>query len=70
MASINDRATVDQLIANNGQYEDDSPVDMIVEYTNAWGGTTYGLVYPQDNPNRYAETEFVRNPKVIFVRGK
>ncbi len=66
MPTINSKAMVDELIANNGVYQDDPPVQSIVEYTNAWGKIAYGLNY--SSRDDYTETQFVRNPKTIFTR--
>ncbi len=66
MPSVNSKELVDEIIASNGVYQDDPPVQSIVEYTNAWGRPCYGLNY--SSRDDYTETEFVRNPKIIFVR--
>jgi len=74
MATVNDRELVDRLIANNGHYEAnwrddptaDPPVLSITEYTNDWGGTSYGLCYPADPPDKYAASLFVHQPKILF----
>ena len=73
MATVNSRALVDQLIANNGHYEKDwedpmadPPVLRITEYQNAYGGTAYGLCYPQDPIDKYAASAFVIEPQLIF----
>ena len=73
MATIDDRKHVDEIIAANGQqYPEEPPVVRIVQYDNAWGGVSYGLVWqdePQDMQYRYnIETEFVRNPRTIWER--
>lgn len=66
MPTIESKEIVDQLIANNGHYLDDKPVQSIVEYQNAWGGTCYGLNY--NSLNNYGPSDFVINPKTIFTR--
>lgn len=73
MASITQKHIVDEIIAGNGIYEDDSPVVRIVEYTDNWGGTNWGLVYQLDLDaglpiNRYEVSPNCHNPKVIFER--
>lgn len=68
MATIDSKEIVDELIANNGNYEDDPPVMKIVKYTNAWGGTGYGLIHKGQPLDMYRETAFVRNPETIFER--
>jgi hypothetical protein len=68
MATINDRETVDKIIAGNGWYGGEDPrVVKIVEYKNAFGEKTcYGLIYRGEALDRYAETYFVRRPKTIW----
>ena len=53
MASINDKAIVDQITANGGVYESedhaDPPVTHIIEYGNMFDGrTTYSLAYSKE----------------------
>jgi len=55
----------DDVIA--GKYEEDRPVK-IVKYENAWGGEGYGLICEGQNPERYAASEFVRNPVTYWER--
>jgi len=70
MATIDSKPMIDNLIANNGYFEDDPQVYMIVEYTNSYGAITYGVTWvnePANRRNRYLdETEYVRSPKVIW----
>jgi hypothetical protein len=70
MATINSKEIIDNLIANNGFYEDDARVAQIVEYTNAYGDITYGVTWCNEHERakrRYeVESEYVRNPKVIW----
>lgn len=67
MPTVNSRKMVDQLIAARGRYPGDSMrVVRIIEYTNAWGGTAYGLVYEGMPWDAYQATEFVRNPKELW----
>lgn len=79
MATIDSREIIDQMIKDNGETyckpsEDgpgEEPVMRIVEYTNAFGKITWGVVWFKEpvSPNRYLhETEFVRNPRVIWER--
>lgn len=58
------KAIADDVVA--GMYEDDYPVKTI-KYTNAWGDEAYGLVCQHDHPDRYAESDYVRNPTVYWV---
>jgi hypothetical protein len=70
MATIDSKNLIDKIIANNGYYEDDPRVYKIVEYTNAYGNTTWGVTWSNElssSRDRYLiETEFVKNPKVIW----
>lgn len=70
MATIDDKSLIDKIIANNGYYEDDPQVYMIVEYINAWDNQAYGITWsnePNDRKERYlVASEYIRNPKVIW----
>lgn len=70
MSTIDSRNIIDEIIKLNGYYEDDPRVYMIVEYTNAYGNITYRVTWINENSSyrtRYLnETEYVRNPKVIW----
>lgn len=70
MATIDDKKLIDTIISNNGHYEDDPRVARIVEYTNAYGNTTWGVTWSNEAPIRQLryteETHYVRNPKVIW----
>jgi hypothetical protein len=90
MATFDDKATIDKIIAGNGwsdpsyavDGEDgpaDPPVIKIVEYTNAEGRQTWGVVFENElrlrnrDGSRVADryevpTQYVRNPKVIWRR--
>lgn len=60
--------TVDKNIADeiiSGKYPEDK-VTLIVEYDNAFGGVSYGVVF-RGNVNTYTESEFVRNPRVYYA---
>lgn len=64
--------TISKKIADDviaGKYEDDRPVK-IVKYEDAWGGEAYGLICQGQNLNRYAPSEFVRNPTVYWEIAK
>ena len=71
MATIDDKNLIDKLIANNGFFEDDPQVALIVEYTNAWGNIAWGVTWSnQPAQDRYLqESEFVRNPRIIWQKG-
>ncbi len=68
MATIDSKKMIDELIANDGYYQDDPRVYMIVEYTNMFGNTTWGVTWVNspDRDKYLVETEFVRNPTVIW----
>ena len=71
MATIDDRAIIDRIIAGHGYYDDtDARVALIVEYTNAYGGVTWGVTWTTEHPTmqrRYLiETEYVRTPRLIW----
>lgn len=69
MATIDSRGMIDETIAANGKmYEDEEPVVKIVEYTNAWGKVTWGVIFEGEDLNRYHESEFIRQPKTIWER--
>lgn len=64
MATV-DKITADKLKDSNGYYSDDPRVMRIVEYTDMGGKTAYGIEYPHQL-GRYAESEFVRNPRTYW----
>ncbi len=45
MPTVNSKELVDQIITNEGHYEDDPIVLAIHQYTNDWGGVSYHLAY-------------------------
>jgi hypothetical protein len=70
------RSIVDRLVAGGGWLHEEPDHDApdnpravrIVEYTNKWGGTAYGVVVAGDrDPYRYeVETDFVRSPRLFW----
>ena len=65
------KSIADRVVSGNGWYPGDStPVTKIVEYDNAFGGVSYGLIYENQNPDTYEETEYVRNPRTYWETGK
>lgn len=63
-------ATVHQEIADkikegNGYYFDDPRVARIVEYTDMGGNQAFGLEY-EHQVGKYAESPYIRNPKVYW----
>jgi len=74
MATFTDKALIDELIANDGHYEDDPRVLKIVEYNNQFnGGLAWGVVYEMethpDAYNRYEMSGACHNPRVIWEAG-
>lgn len=68
MATVN-KDLADKLADNDGYYEDDPRVVKIIEYENGFDGRkAYGVVYPSDHPDRYAESDFVVNPRLYWSR--
>lgn len=70
MATIDSWGLIKELMNNRGYYMDDPRVHMIVEYTNAYGNRTWGITYVTEPPERrlryLEESEYVRDPKVIW----
>lgn len=64
MATIG-KELADKIKDASGYYSDDPRVMRIVEYTNSWGNLSYGIEYGHEI-GRYAESEFVRNPRVYW----
>jgi hypothetical protein len=48
-----------------GNYADDRPL-RITKYENAWGGESFGVVFEGDMLDRYSESQYVRNPEIIW----
>ena len=69
MATIDSQEIIDGIIASNGkQYPDEPMVIKIVKYQNAWGNSTFGVVFEGEDPMRYSiEGEFIRNPITYWV---
>lgn len=70
MATIDNKEMIDKIIRQDGFFEDDPQVYMIVEYINAYGNITWGVTWTNERVGaltRYlVETEFVREPKIIW----
>lgn len=70
MATINSRKAVDDLIAKGGR-DGHMHVVKIVQYNNMFdGGVCYGLIYSGQRLDLYDESFSVRNPKVLWEKGK
>lgn len=68
MSTINSRPLIDEIIKRNGRYGDDPVVVKIVKYTNAWGGTAYGIIHDGQDLEMYRESSYVINPITIWAR--
>lgn len=70
MATIDDKTLIDTIIRQDGHYEGDPRVALIVEYTNANDRQTWGVTWssePASRQRRYLEeTQFVRNPRILW----
>lgn len=64
MATV-DKALAERIIAAGGHYEGDPRVMRVVEYTNFAGNQAYGIEYSWE-VGRYAPSQYVINPKVIW----
>lgn len=63
-------ATVDKSIADRivaGEFPEDD-ARKIIEYDNVWGGIGYGVIFGEQDPDLYRETEFVRNPRLYWEK--
>lgn len=70
-----DKAFADKMVACDGvMYPDDPfepPVTRIVEYSNAWGGTGYGMTFRGQDPEKYMrESEFIKQPRIYWEARK
>jgi len=72
MATIDSKKIVDEIIAANGDLypgEGEDLITHIIAYNNAFDGReAWGLVYEGDDPDRYAPSPFIINPRLIFER--
>lgn len=64
MATVG-KELADKIVRQGGYYADDPQVARIVEYTDMGGKLAYGLEYEHEI-GKYAESAFVRNPKVYW----
>ncbi len=76
MATV-DKKFADRLIAGDGllpecgeEAPDNPPASSIVEFTNAWGKTAYGVVFEgeRDQEKYMHESDYVQSPRVIWQR--
>ncbi len=72
MATIDNPEAIAKIIAANGaEYPDEPPVVKIVQYTNANGGTCYGVTWEGEPLFRYDfPTPWIQNPVVMWERNK
>jgi hypothetical protein len=76
--TIDSQEMIDTIIAGNGFYPGDEklpagPVVRIVQYTNAWGNQTHGVVYEAEAQAgrlyRYEQvSKSISDPVVIWTR--
>jgi hypothetical protein len=55
----------DDIIAGKYAAEDGMPV-RIVEYTNAWGGISYGVEHYPHELGKYHASQYIHNPRVYW----
>lgn len=66
MATVS-KELAEQIIAQDGYYEDDPRVQQVVKYLNAFGGESWAILYARDVAgNRYAPSEYVRSPQIVW----
>ena len=63
------KVIADAITKGDGHYEDDPPVERIVEYTNMVGELAYGLEY-EGRGQRYDPSPYVRNPRTYWKKKK
>ena len=63
MSTVNEIKRVLEMVAS----ED---VVSVTEYTNAWGGQSFGVVFKGQRPDTYKPTQWVINPKTIWTAEK
>lgn len=66
MPTINSKDIVDEIIKNNGHYEDDPIVLLVSEYTNDWGKQTYHLAYSLSEIQSLLSSPYVHNIKFLW----
>ncbi len=70
MSTFTSRNLIDQIISNDGYYENDPRVVYIVEYTNYWNRIVYGITWINESSirqRRYmTHTKYTHNPKIIY----
>ncbi len=66
MATVS-KSIADRVIA--GEFPEDD-ARKIVEYDDAFGGVAYGVIFGNDDPDKYCESVFVRNPRLYWEKSK
>ena len=64
MATIG-KTLADKIKTADGYYADDPRVMRIVEYTDMGGKQAYGIEY-EHQVGKYAESAYVRNPRIYW----
>jgi hypothetical protein len=59
------KEVADDIVA--GEYPGDRVVK-IVKYTNAWGGSAYGVIHEGQRLDTYQESKFVINPSIYWEK--
>lgn len=55
-----------EIINNNGYYLDDPRVTKVVSYHNQWGGISYAIIYPHQDPMMYHDSPACRNVQTLW----
>ena len=57
----------EEIIANKGYYENDPRVMQVIKYQNSFGGESWAILYKEDVlMDRYAESEFIQKPEIVW----
>ena len=57
------KTLADEIVKNDGFYEDDPRVVQIIEYDTYWGGKAYKLMYRDFIPE---ETHYFNSPRIYW----
>ena len=70
MATVN-KQIAEEIIANEGFYEDDPRVVKVVAYDNQFDGkTAYALIYQHEDYMRYEKSDACHNVRILWEAGK
>jgi len=70
MSTISSRPIIEKLIACDGCYEDDPPVETIIEYKNAFNGEiAWVICYDVRTVANALLSSAVGEPEIIWTRG-